>query len=391
MPRLPKALPKYCKHRGTGQAVVTIEGRDIYLGKYGSRASRAEYDRLIGEYIAAGRSLPCEYVEDGLTLAELAIRFTKHAKTYYLKDGKPTSEQGEYRLALRIARKKYDKELARNFTPLKLKAVREKMLEGGLCRYTINRRIGRLVRMFKWAVAEGLVPVETYQALATVEGLKKGRSTAREAAPVRAVSLDDVEATLPHLPPIVADMVRVMMLTGARPNEMCIMRPCDIDRSDDVWIYTPSTHKTEHHDQERVIAIGPRAQGVLTAYLDREDSAFCFDPRESEKLRRIEQRRARKTKVQPSQKDRSKKKPKRKPGTHYTTESFRRAVHRAADLAGVEKWSPNRLRHLRATEVRSRFGLDHAQAVLGHATADTTQIYAELAQEKAAIVAREIG
>ncbi len=32
-----------------------------------------------------------------------------------------------------------------------------------------------------------------------------------------------------------------------RPAELCILRPADIDRSGDVWVYRPSDHKTQHH------------------------------------------------------------------------------------------------------------------------------------------------
>jgi hypothetical protein len=41
--------PSYRLHKPSGQAVVTLDSRDFYLGKYGSPESRAEYDRLISE------------------------------------------------------------------------------------------------------------------------------------------------------------------------------------------------------------------------------------------------------------------------------------------------------------------------------------------------------
>ena len=50
MPRLVHRNPKYRKHRASGQAVVTIDGRDHYLGPYGTKASHNEFDRLIGEW-----------------------------------------------------------------------------------------------------------------------------------------------------------------------------------------------------------------------------------------------------------------------------------------------------------------------------------------------------
>jgi len=36
-------LPGYLKHKTTGQALCVIHGRFIYLGKYGSKASRLRY------------------------------------------------------------------------------------------------------------------------------------------------------------------------------------------------------------------------------------------------------------------------------------------------------------------------------------------------------------
>jgi integrase len=78
-------------------------------------------------------------------------------------------------------------------------------------------------------------------------------------------------------------------------------------------------------------------------------------------------------------------------GDHYTKDSYNRAIRRACKQAGVPSWTPNQLRHSSGTEVRNKYGLDAAQAYLGHAHANTTEIYAELDFEKAVKVAREIG
>ncbi len=55
MPRLVRSFPAYQLHRASGQAVVTLNGRDCYLGPHNSNASRVEYDRLIAEWLANGR------------------------------------------------------------------------------------------------------------------------------------------------------------------------------------------------------------------------------------------------------------------------------------------------------------------------------------------------
>ena len=47
MPRLTNSVPKYRKHRASGQAIVEIGGKTHYLGPHGTKASKVEYDRLV--------------------------------------------------------------------------------------------------------------------------------------------------------------------------------------------------------------------------------------------------------------------------------------------------------------------------------------------------------
>jgi hypothetical protein len=123
--------------------------------------------------------------------------------------------------------------------------------------------------------------------------------------------------------------------------------------------------------------------------------------------------------------DRHKRRPKRSPGDRYDVASYRRAIHRACDAAfppdgdlakrpdqtakechrrltesqraelrnwqSAHRWSPNRLRHAAATEIRQQFGLEAAQIALGHSRADVTQVYAERDLAKGVEVARKIG
>ena len=78
-------------------------------------------------------------------------------------------------------------------------------------------------------------------------------------------------------------------------------------------------------------------------------------------------------------------------GQCYTVDSYRRAITRACKQAGVAPWAPNRLRHARATEIRRSYGLEAAQVVLGHSSANVTQVYAERDLARAIDVARETG
>ena len=75
---------------------------------------------------------------------------------------------------------------------------------------------------------------------------------------------------------MVRDMMSLQRYTGMRSGELIIMRPCDIDRTGDVWIYTPMTHKTEHYGKKRVVPLGPRSQRLLLPYLVRGAEMWCF-------------------------------------------------------------------------------------------------------------------
>ena len=397
-------VPSYRCHKPSGQAVVTLNVRDFYLGVYGTRASRIEYNRLIAEWLANDRQ-PIFTEEDraGLTVAELIASYWRFAKQHYRRDGEPTGTAEQVRYAIRPVRKLYGRTLVRNFGPLALKAVRQAMIDDGLSRTVVNFRVGKVKQMFKWAVAEELVPPSVYHGLSAVDGLRKGRSPAREAEPVRPVADEVVDATLPHLPGMVADMVRFQRLTGCRPAEVCLVRPCDLDTSGDVWIYRPESHKTEHLGRERTICIGPKGQDVLRPYLLRPEGYYCFSPRDSERMRLADRHARRRTPLSCGNRPGTnrKRRPKRRPGDRYDTNSYRRAIHRAVELANrkrrpegdepLPKWSPNRLRHSAATEIRKRFGLEAAQVTLGHATADVSQIYAERDLALAVEVMRKIG
>jgi hypothetical protein len=303
--------PSYRHHKPSDQGVVTLDGRDFYLGRYNSPPSRAEYDRLIAEWLSNGRRLPVPTSGAGsdLTVNELLLAYLRHADGYYVKNGKPTVEPGNIRLAVRPLRQLYGHTPARNFGPLGLKAVRQAMIGAGNCRSEINRRIGRVVRAFKWAVSEEIVPPSVHQALQTVPGFRRGRTDVRESEPVKPVPEAFVDAIRPHVGRQVWAMVELQRLTGMRPGEVCIMRTRELDTSGRVWSYRPSAHKTEHHGRERLIHLGPEAQAVLDGWLRPDLGAYLFQPREATEERLAELRRNRKTRVQPSQQNRAKARP----------------------------------------------------------------------------------
>lgn len=424
MPKL-RRKPVYSLHAATGQARVRIDGKDCYLGVYGSQESRERYDDLTAAWLA-------KQDVKGLRLAvdDLALLYLEHCDTYYRKDGRLTGEADNIRRALRPLIALFGRTRAREFGPAGLLKVRERMIRDGFVRRAINIHVSRIRRMFKWAVERELLPVTTWQSLCAVSGLSKGRSTAKESTPVPPVAEGTVSETLLHLPPVVADMVRLQLFCGMRPGEICVLRPCDVTRgTNGVWTYRPASHKTEHHGRERRIFIGPQGQAILRRYLDRDAEAFCFTPAESEAERNAERKRNRRSPMTPSHATR---KPRGRRLRHrYTKDSYNRAVQRACEQAygmpmelrdvgrTVAKmteatkterettrellsaqaaewrrkfcWSPNQLRHSAATAIRERYGIEAAQTVLGHSDPKVTEIYAERDFAMAANVMREIG
>jgi integrase len=389
---MPRKIPSYRLHKPSGQAVVTLNGRDFYLGEWNSAKSRAEFDRLLAEWLSNGHQLPPTPGSRDLAIVELLAAYLCYAKQYYADEGKPTSEYACMKDAVRPLRELYSRTSVHDFGPLALKAVRQRMIQSGLCRTHINHRVNRIRRVFKWGVENELVPAAVLHALQAVAPLKQGRTAAPESKPVRPVPDEHVDAILPHVARQVAAMIRLQRLTGMRPGEVVIMRPCDVERSGDVWVYRPVKHKTKYRGHVREVYLGPRAQEILRTWLDRDPAAFCFSPAEAEAERNAARRRNRKTPVTPSQaKRRPKAKPKRAKRDRYDRNSYRRAIEYAIKKSGTPHWHPHQLRHSCGTRLRRDYGLDVAQVILGHKTASVTEIYAEADRAKALAVTAKSG
>jgi integrase len=263
-----------------------------------------------------------------------------------------------------------------------------------------------------------MVPPSVHQALQAVPGLQKGRTDARESEEIKPVPIEHVEATLPHLNPVVAAMVRIQLLTGCRAREVMTMRGCDLTPGELNWEYRPAWHKTAWRGKDRVIVLGPRAQEIVKGFLKTDPKAYLFDPREVIFAHHAERSRKRASKPTPSEiAKRCRAKPGHAHADHYDRRTYRQAVVRACDRAfphpllsrlkpaeltadqrgeleewrRKHRWSPLQLRHTAATVIRARYGLEASQVVLGHAKADVTQIYAARDLAKAHAVMAEIG
>ncbi|MBM3995024.1 MAG: site-specific integrase [Planctomycetes bacterium] len=221
--------------------------------------------------------------------------------------------------------------------------------------------------------------------------LKTGRSAARDTEDVRPVPLSFVKLTQIHLPPVVQDIVELLVLTGMRVGEAVIMRAIDLDMTGKVWLYKPRYHKNLWRGHTRKIAIGPRGQLILRKYLTPKVDAYVFSPRQQQVLINAEKRAGRKTKVQPSQLCRKKAHPRKKLGERFLSGDINAAIQRACGRAKVSPWHTHQLRHTAALEVSRQHGLEAARAMLGQKTVQVSAHYAGIDEKLAKHVARKIG
>ena len=400
MPRLLGKLPSYRRHKATGQAVVTLGGRDVYLGLWKSAESKSEYQRVTREWLAGGSA----QATSDLTIVELLAAFKHHAKTYYVDiDGKPTSELATYETLTKRLAKLYGRTLAAEFGPLRLKAFRQSLIDEGLSRGVVNRTISRVRQIFRWGGENELIPASIIEALRCVAGLRYGKTQAKETDPVRPVPLAYVDAVLPHVAPQIKAMIELQRVTGMRSGEVCRMRRCDLDMTGDVWTYTPARHKTLYRGHSRVVYLGPKAKEILRPWLRPDLQVYLFSPAEADEWRRQQKHAARKTPISYGHRPGTNRvrKPRKKPGDFYTTDSYRGAIDygikrcnsvRAKDgLEAIPSWHPHQLRHNHATMVKREHGLEVARVLLGHKHAAITEVYAEADRERAIDVVSQIG
>jgi integrase len=382
MPRLINQPPKYSLHKPSGQAKVRFNGRTVYLGKHGTQASLEAYAQFIAKLRKPEEPSTLLEPTPGVVLliGEVVLRYIAYAEKYYVRDGAPTGEHVTIRNALDPLVTRYADLPVTEFTPAMLEQLQEDMIGLDRSRSYVNKSCDIIRRCFKWCVRKGFVTSGVLGALQSVDGLKKGRSAARETAPIGPVDDQHVQAVLPKVSVLVGDVVQVMRFTGMRPGEVLSMSAAEIDRTDPTcWVFRPGHHKSEHRGLRRTVFLGPNAIEIVRRYLVKTADGNKLFPITRDSLRRAITRGCRR--VSP----------------HPTISSIRpkkRTDEQKAELAAWHKahrWHPNQLRHSVATEVRARFGLEAAQVLLGHTRADVTQTYAERDMSKARDVARKIG
>jgi len=446
--------PSYRQRKGYDQAIVTLtdsvtgKRRDYWLGEFDSPESREVYYRLLAEYEGLGRRLPEKKLakiaaaepSGCIDVDELALEYWRRVAREHLP-----KRSNAIRASLRILRQMDGSTPVDQYGPRRLRLLREVMVAGDPAsdpprrpwsRTTVNDRVRIVVSIFRWGVTQEIVPLAVAEALAMVEPLKRGRTKAHEGEKVGPVPEFMLETTLPELATPVAAMVRLQLLTGARPGEIVRLRGGDLERDERTGLLVAqlTEHKTAHLGGERVVYFGPEAEAVLEPFLNgRNPSRPLFSPAEAEVERRARQHACRKTPMGHGNRPGTNRSddPVRTPGDVYTVCSYRRAIQYACERAfpppehlrpreledgkretsrafharlterekreiaewkKAHRWHPHQLRHNAATRIRRQFGLEAAQLVLGHSSAVVTDaVYAERDMTKVADVIRRVG
>jgi len=167
-------IPKLQHHRAANRAFVRLNGVNHYLGRWGDPTVEPRYSATIRRWLDGGRQ-PLGEERQPMTVAELLVEFWGHAEAHYRKNGKPTSEQHNFRAAIRPPRRLYGEFPVGDFGPKALATVRQEMVELGWARKSVNQNVSRIRTVFRWGVSQELVPVEVLQALEALQGLQQGR------------------------------------------------------------------------------------------------------------------------------------------------------------------------------------------------------------------------
>ena len=200
----PKPAPKYRHYKPKDLGVVRIDGRDHYLGKYGTPESYEKYHRLLAERYAHGPATPLGARKLGaaepLTMTEVCVRYYRHCEQYYVKNGEATNQVRMIRLSLKVLRSLYGSTLAKDFGPLALEACQAEFVRQGLSRREVNRRVSLIKQAIRWATSKELLPRDAYHGLLSVGGLKRGvaRLRPRRSDPCQRRSWNARSSTLPH-------------------------------------------------------------------------------------------------------------------------------------------------------------------------------------------------
>jgi integrase len=293
----------------------------------------------------------------GISINELMLKFTaEQLPKYRTSTGEPSAERDCYLGVMRILRELFGETPAKEFGPLKFRAVRKAMVDRGWCRSHINKQCQRLRAIFKFGAGWELLPGEVHHSLRAVEPLMPGDSNAPESKRRHAVPQADIDAMKARLRTRNRDLVDLLLLTGARPAEILSLTTKMIrDRTEreGVWIVPLAHHKTAHHGHDRRLYFNPAAQLILSRYLRLDDPDARLFP--------------------------------------IQRKTLGQSIKDACIRAGIPPFTSHWLRHTAGTTIADQSDAESAQRVLGHTTLSMTARYSTAADKRAVDAVKKLG
>ncbi len=333
-----KPIPLPRLHKTSGRAYVYHAGRYHYFGKYGA----PEADRKYWQWrttLAGGKpdaTVATCLVSELFRLYRQAHAHLDHRERSRLNNLESFS--GLYHFT------------TTDYGPLAFQAHRDHLLSTGTrSARQVNDLMQFCQRIFRWGVSRQLVPLEVWTMLKTVERLKPHQSP-KPTIRRKPVAASVVAATLPYLSGHCADMVRLIVATGARPGEILSLRAEEVVKAYQArpgWWYAEKTrHKNASRGKRRWLEFPPEVHEVLLRNWPGA-CGFFFPIRCPRKGREL----------------------------HYQVSSLRQAIGHVCREHEIKHWFPYQLRHMSLTEIAGKEGAKRAGEVAGHGADTTTQIY----------------
>lgn len=394
MPRPKSAIPQPLIHAASNRLYVRFtdgngKRRQVYFGDASDPSAYEAYQRWVAEAVkTGGRTKPSKApsAEPGIyVLWELIDAFLKHAANRYRKRGEFTSTAHGIQRACQLLIDSGDdiNTAVKSFGPRRLRLYQEYLASLDLSQVTINRYVTYIRRMFSWAAEQELIEPEQVYKLRAVPGVRAGvpvgssGTAPRRTEPRDAVPLSDIKAVFPAVTRGVRAMIRMQLLTGARPGEICGMRVGDVaehpqDTSCMVYTVRPEFDKVAHHDKTSPtrVFLGPRASRLFRVLArGRSSEEFLFSPTWSYADHR------RRAAVKGTRRSANAVRKPRGKQDRYTVAGYRRAIARACEVVGCVSWSPHQLRHTRASKLAAEAGVVVARDLLSHTDLQVTNRY----------------
>lgn len=382
-------VPGIVFHKASGRDVVFLRQPDgrrtmVYLGEHDSAEAARRYREVLAQHLAGKSIVSTRQAKAQLsewpTVGQLAAAYMLHVQGFYV-DERGVASKGIANIRnamtplLRLLRDVRTDALS----IVNLVQVQQHLVDGGACcRSTVNAKMRRIRQCIRWGVERRFVPGSAWHEVSAMKGLPLGRAGLRESKAVEAVPRRWVDAVLPLLQRPLAAAVELQWWSGARPSEILQLTRGRLEIGKETWQFRPPVHKGTWKGKERVIVLGPQCQAILSPLLKFSPEAAILSPRDALAEISEQKQAARKSKETPSQRQRRIDNAAKEPsvGEFYNVNSYRKAIHRACDEAGVPRWSPHRLRHAAGTRIYLAAGIEASRVALGHSDDRVTRRYA---------------